>query len=140
MSEQEKIILVVGGGISGLTTAVEAAETGYNVVMIEKEPYLGGRVSKMNQYFPKLCPPSCGLEINYRRIKFSSKIKFYTFAEIERIEGNAGDYNVSIKLHPRFVNDKCVACNDCTDACPVEVPNDFNAGLDKRKAAYMPHA
>jgi quinone-modifying oxidoreductase subunit QmoA len=140
MAEQTKNILVVGGGISGLTTAVEAAETGYNVVMVEKEPYLGGRVSKMNQYFPKLCPPSCGLEINYRRVKFSSKIKFYTFAEIERIEGSAGDYNVSIKLNPRFVNDKCVACNDCTEACPIEVPNDFNAGMDMRKAAYMPHA
>jgi len=60
-------ILVVGGGISGLTTALEAAEVGYEVFLVEKNPYLGGRVAQLNQYFPKLCPPSCGLEINFRR-------------------------------------------------------------------------
>ena len=138
MSEQDKTILVVGGGISGLTTACEAAEAGYNVVIVEKTPYLGGRVSRMNKYFPKLCPPSCGLEINYRRVKFNPRITFYTLAEIERIEGSAGNYNVSVQLNPRYINDKCVSCNECAEACPVEVPNDVNAGLDKRKAAYIP--
>lgn len=138
MSEQEKTILVVGGGISGLTTAVEAAEAGYNVVIVEKTPYLGGRVSRMNRYFPKLCPPSCGLEINYRRVKLNPRITYYTLAEIERIEGSAGNYNISVQLNPRYINDKCVSCNECAEACPVEVPNDVNAGLDKRKAAYIP--
>lgn len=138
MSEQNKTILVVGGGISGLTTAVEAAEAGYNAVIVENTPYLGGRVSRMNKYFPKLCPPTCGLEINFRRVKFNPRITYYTLAEIERIEGSAGNYNVSVQLNPRYVNDKCVACNDCVDACPVEVPNDVNAGLDKRKAIYIP--
>lgn len=138
MSDQANTILVVGGGISGLTAATEAAEAGYNVVIVEKTPYLGGRVSRMNKYFPKLCPPSCGLEINYRRIKFNSRITYYTLAEIERIEGSAGNFNVSVQLNPRYVNDKCVACNECVDACPVEVPNDVNAGLDKRKAIYIP--
>jgi len=139
MPEQKKNLLIVGGGISGLTAATEAAEAGYNVVLIEKTPYLGGRVSRMNKYFPKLCPPSCGLEINYRRVKFNPRITYYTLAEIERIEGSAGNFNVSVQLNPRYVNDKCVACNDCADACPVEVPNDFNAGMDTRKAAYIPH-
>jgi quinone-modifying oxidoreductase subunit QmoA len=138
MSDQANTILVVGGGISGLTAATEAAEAGHNVVMIEKTPYLGGKVSKMNKYFPKLCPPSCGLEINYRRLKFNDRITYYTLAEIERIEGTAGNFNVSVQLNPRYVNDKCVACNECVDACPVEVPNDYNAGLDKRKAIYLP--
>lgn len=138
MSEQEKTILVVGGGISGLTTACEAAEAGYNVVIVEKTPYLGGRVSRMNKYFPKLCPPSCGLEINYRRVKLNPRITYYTLAEIERIEGSAGNYNVSVQLNPRYINDKCVSCNECAEVCPVEVPNDVNAGLDKRKAAYIP--
>lgn len=138
MSENANTILVVGGGISGLTTANEAAEAGYNVVIVEKTPYLGGRVSRMNKYFPKLCPPSCGLEINYRRIKFNPRITYYTLAQIERIEGTVGNFNVSVQLNPRYVNDKCVACNECVAACPVEVPNDVNAGLDKRKAIYLP--
>ena len=76
-------ILVVGGGISGLTTAIEAAEVGYEVFLVEKNPYLGGRVSQLNQYFPKLCPPTCGLEINFRRIKDNPRIKMFTLAEVE---------------------------------------------------------
>jgi quinone-modifying oxidoreductase subunit QmoA len=139
MSDQETNILVVGGGISGLTTAVEAAEAGYSVTLVEKEPFLGGRVGRMNKYFPKLCPPTCGLEINYRRIKFSDRITFYTHAEVGNIAGSPGNYDVTVNLKPRYVNDKCTGCNACTEACPVEVPNDFNAGLDKRKAAYVPH-
>jgi len=135
----ETNILVVGGGISGITTAVEAAEAGYNVAIVEKTPFLGGRVSKMNKYFPKLCPPTCGLEINFRRIKFNPRITFHTLAEVENISGQPGNYDVTVKLNPRYVNEKCTGCNACTEACPVEVPNDANFGLDKRKAAYIPH-
>lgn len=137
MSEQETNILVIGGGISGLTTATEAAEAGYTVAILEKEPFLGGRVSRMNKYFPKLCPPNCGLEINYRRVKLNDRISFYTLAEVENISGQPGSYEVSVKLTPRHVNDKCTGCNACAEACPVEVPNDFNLGMDKRKAAYV---
>jgi quinone-modifying oxidoreductase subunit QmoA len=139
MSEHETNVLVIGGGISGLTTAVEAAEAGYSATILENTPYLGGRVSRMNKYFPKLCPPICGLEINYRRIKFSPDVSFYTLANVDSISGGPGNYEVSVTLSPRFVNDKCTGCNACTEACPVEVPNDFNAGLDKKKAAYIPH-
>ncbi len=69
-------ILVVGGGISGITTTVEAAEAGYNTILIERNPYLGGRVAQLNKYFPKLCPPYCGLEMNFRRIKHNPKITY----------------------------------------------------------------
>ncbi len=139
MSEHETNVLIIGGGISGLTTAVETAEAGYSATILENTPYLGGRVSKMNKYFPKLCPPACGLEINYRRIKFNPDVSFYTLANVENISGQPGSYEVTVKLSPRYINDKCTACNACTEACPVEVPNDFNAGLDKRKAAYIPN-
>ncbi len=74
--EKGKSIVVVGGGISGLTAAVEAAEVGYEVALIEKNPYLGGRVTQLNKYFPKLCPPNCGLEINFRRIKNNPRVNF----------------------------------------------------------------
>ena len=135
----EKTILVVGGGISGLTTAVETAETGYNVIIVEKNPYLGGRVAQHYRYFPKLCPPYCGLEINFRRIKQNPSISFYTMAEVESISGSEGSFTVSIKQSPRYVNEKCTACNACVEACPAERPNDFNFGLDKTKAIYLPH-
>jgi len=131
-------IMVVGGGISGLTTAIEAAEVGYDVFLVEKNPYLGGRVSQLNQYFPKLCPPSCGLEINFRRIKDNPKIKVFTLAEVERVTGTPGDYDVSIKLAPRYVNENCTCCGDCAAVCEAEIESDFDLGMKKIKAAYQP--
>jgi len=136
---EEKRILVVGGGISGITTAVEAAEVGYEVTLIERNPHLGGRVAQLNKYFPKLCPPNCGLEINFRRIKNNPRVKFYTLAEVEKLSGSEGNFDVTVKLNPRFVNEKCTACGACVDVCPVERPNDFNFGMDKTKAIYLPH-
>ena len=88
-------ILFVGGGVAGMTGAIEAAETGKTVILVEKNPYIGGRVTQMNQYFPKLCPPSCGLEINFRRIKQNPRIRLMTLSEVESITGEKGNYSVS---------------------------------------------
>ncbi|MFC1989880.1 FAD-dependent oxidoreductase [Chloroflexota bacterium] len=134
-----KSILVIGGGISGITAAIEAAEVGYDVFLIENQPFLGGRVIRSNQYFPKLCPPTCGLEINLKRLKANPRVRAFTMAEVENISGKEGDYEVTVKLPPRFVNDNCTACNKCTEVCPVERPNDLNFGMDKTKAIYLPH-
>ena len=71
-------VLVIGGGISGLTTAIEAAEVGHKVILVEKEPFLGGKVARNNKYYTKLCPPSCGLEINFKRIKRNPLIRCTT--------------------------------------------------------------
>lgn len=122
-------LLVVGGGISGLTTAVEAAEVGHNVLLVEKEPHLGGRVAQHHQYFPKLCSPSCGLEINYQRLKNNPRIRIMTLAEVASIQGKAGDFTVKILQHPRFVRDTCTACGDCAKACKTMVPNTFDFGM-----------
>ena len=131
-------ILVVGGGISGLTTALEAAEVGYEVFLVEKNPYLGGRVSQLNQYFPKLCPPTCGLEINYRRIKDNPRIKVFTLAEVTKVNGAPGNYDVSIELSPRYVNENCTCCGDCAAACETEIDSDYDFGMKKVKGAYLP--
>jgi quinone-modifying oxidoreductase subunit QmoA len=138
MAENKKV-LVVGGGFSGLTAAVETAEAGSEVIIVEKTPFFGGRVTQLNKYFPKLCPPNCGLEINFKRIKNNADITFYTLAEVEKVSGQEGNFDVAIKITPRYVNDKCVGCNACAEACPVEMPNEFNFGLDKTKAAYITH-
>jgi quinone-modifying oxidoreductase, subunit QmoA len=132
-------ILVVGGGMSGITAAIEAAEAGHEVFLVEKNPYLGGRVAQLHQYFPKLCPPYCGLEINFRRIRNNGKIRVFTQAEVQAVSGKEGDWSVAVKLNPRFVNEKCTGCGKCSEACTLEIDNPFNYGMDKIKAAYLPH-
>ena len=131
-------ILVVGGGISGMTAALEAAECGKDVVLVEKNPSLGGRVSQLYKYFPKLCHPTCGMEINLRRIKANKHLRVLTLAEVDKVEGRAGDYTVTIRLRPRYVNENCTACGACADAVSTEIDNPFNYKLNKMKAAYLP--
>jgi quinone-modifying oxidoreductase subunit QmoA len=132
-------ILVVGGGISGLTTALEAAEVGSDVFLVERNPYMGGRVAQLNQYFPKLCPPSCGLEINFKRIKNNRKIRMYNMTEVKSVSGSPGNYQVTLETKPRYVNNNCTACNACAEVCPEERDNNFNFDMDKTKAIYKPH-
>ncbi len=132
-------ILVVGGGISGMTAALEAAETGKQVVLLEQRPYLGGRVSQLYKYFPKLCFPTCGLEINQRRAKMNPNLRVLTMAEVTAIEGTAGNYTATVKLTPRYVNENCTACGDCAKAVEAEFDDEFNYGLAKRKGAYLPN-
>ncbi|MBU0520389.1 CoB--CoM heterodisulfide reductase iron-sulfur subunit A family protein [bacterium] len=130
-------LLVVGGGISGMTAAIEASEFGKDAVLIEKEPFLGGRVVRMNQYFPKMCPPVCGLEINLRRIRTNDRIKVLTLTEVTEVSGQKGDYEVTLTVSPRYINNNCTACEECEKVCEIEVDDEFNFGLNKRKAVYF---
>ncbi|MBZ0264068.1 FAD-dependent oxidoreductase [bacterium] len=129
-------LLVVGGGIAGITTAVESSEAGLDVVLIEKEPYLGGRVSRFHHYFPKLCPPACGLEINYKRLRGNPSVKIYTLSEVQSIEGKEGDYTVTITVKPRYVHPWAMDYTEWAKSCPVEIEDDFNYGLNNKKAVY----
>ncbi|MFC2132027.1 FAD-dependent oxidoreductase [Bacteroidota bacterium] len=142
MDKQTKTcdLLVVGAGIAGISSALETAETGYSVSLIEKRPYIGGRVAQLNQYFPKMCPPTCGLEVNTRRIKDNPLITLYTLTEIVSIEGTAGDYTVNIKVKPRYIKEECAddELEKCSENCPVEIEDEFNYGLNKTKAVYLP--
>jgi quinone-modifying oxidoreductase subunit QmoA len=132
-------ILVVGGGISGMTAALEAAETGKQVVLVEKRPYVGGRVTQLYKYFPKLCFPTCGLEINQRRAKMNPNLNIITMAEVTDIKGEAGNYTATVKISPRYVNENCTGCGDCAKAVESEFDDEFNYEMGKRKGAYLPH-
>jgi quinone-modifying oxidoreductase subunit QmoA len=130
-------ILVVGGGISGLTAALEAAECGKQVILLEKSPSVGGRVGQLHKYFPKLCVPSCGLEIQYRRLKANKNVRLLTMAEVTQISGDAGNFTVNVKVSPRYVNENCTACGECGKAVSAEFDDEFNYGMKKRKGAYL---
>jgi quinone-modifying oxidoreductase, subunit QmoA len=139
MNENAKPVLVIGGGIAGLTSALEAAEAGCRVILIEKSPYLGGRVARMHRYFPKLCPPSCGLEINYKRIRNNPRITVLAMAELKSLGGAPGDYEATVRISPRYIGETCTLCDACTKVCPSERVDDFNYGLSKTKAVYISH-
>ncbi len=122
-----------------MTAAIEAAETGLNSVIIEKNPYLGGRVAQLYQYFPKLCPPICGMEINFRRIKNNDKIGVYVDSKVTSVEGSPGNFTVTVTKKPRYINDNCTVCGLCEDACKTEIDCDFDFGMSKKKAVHLPH-
>jgi len=132
-------ILVVGGGISGMTAAIEAAECGKQVILVEKNPAVGGRVSQLYKYFPKLCHPSCGLEINLRRLKANKNVRLLTMTEVAAVSGDAGNYSVTLKTAPRYVNENCTACGACADVVDAEFDSEHNYGMSKRKGAYLPN-
>lgn len=133
-------LLVVGAGIAGLSAALETAETGFSVSVIEKQPYIGGRVAQLNQYFPKLCPPTCGLEINTKRLKNNPLINLYTLSEVVSISRHAGDYIVKVKVKPRYINEDCSDSEfeKCCEDCSVEIDDEFNYKLNKTKAINLP--
>lgn len=129
-------VLVLGGGIGGITAALELAEAGGEVILVEKEPYLGGNVSRFNNYFPKLCPPSCGLEINYRRIRSNPRITVHVSTTLEQVEGSAGAFEVLLRSGAPLINDRCTACGKCAEVCPEDRARE--TGYDSEgKAAYI---
>ncbi|GBE47038.1 putative FAD-binding dehydrogenase [bacterium BMS3Bbin12] len=131
-------ILVVGGGISGMTAALEAAECGKQVVLVEKNPSVGGRVSQLYKYFPKLCFPTCGMEINLRRMRANRNLRLMTQTELVSLGGSPGDYTATLRVTPRYVNESCTACGECAKVVEAEFDDEFNYGLKKRKGAYLP--
>ncbi|MEA3292822.1 MAG: heterodisulfide reductase subunit A, partial [Pseudomonadota bacterium] len=98
-----------------------------------------GRVSQLYKYFPKLCRPTCGQEINQRRLKANRRVRILTMTEVEEISGETGNYSVRLKSRPRYVNGNCTACGACAEVVETEIDNPFNYNLDKIKAAYLPH-
>ncbi|SDF78840.1 CoB--CoM heterodisulfide reductase iron-sulfur subunit A family protein [Desulfovibrio legallii] len=135
-------ILVVGGGFAGLTAAIEAAELGHDVFIVEKSPWLGGRVAQLNKYFPKLCPPSCGLEIQFQRIRKNPRVKFFTQAQVVGFMGVKGDYKVKVRIEPRHTAPHNVDFSLLASSLEGQAPSEFDLGLGKRKALYkaMPFA
>jgi len=122
-----------------MTAAVEAAEVGYRVILVEKEAFLGGRVMRSYKYFPKMCPPTCGFEINTRRIRRNPRITVHTLSTVEQVSGKAGDFTVSIKKRPRYVTGQYSLDDSIAERLGSERPDELNLGVGTTKALYYPH-
>ena len=134
-----KDALVIGGGIAGIITSIELADKGYQVYLVEKSPSIGGHMAQLSKTFPTLDCSQCILTPKMVYAGQHPKIKIISMAELTTVKGSPGNYKVSIKKNPRFVDaSKCTACGECDKVCPVKVPSEFEASLFPRKAIYIP--
>ena len=132
-------LLVIGGGISGITAALTAAKMGIPVVLVEKSPTIGGKMAMLSETFPTLDCAQCILTPLMAEVARHPQVKIYTLAEVEDVQGGVGNFKVKVRVRPRGVRvEDCRLCGFCERVCPVEVPNEFNRGLNKRKAIYIP--
>ncbi|HIT68134.1 MAG TPA: CoB--CoM heterodisulfide reductase iron-sulfur subunit A family protein [Candidatus Merdisoma merdipullorum] len=137
-----KRALVIGGGIAGIQTALDIAEAGYKVDIVEKTPSIGGRMSQLDKTFPTLDCSACILTPKMVEAAAHENITIYTYSEVEKVTGFVGDFHVDIRKKARSVDmSKCTGCGVCQEKCPSKkAPNEFNRGLDKRSAIYTPFA
>ena len=136
-----KRALVIGGGIAGIQTALDIADAGFEVDIVEKTT-IGGKMSQLDKTFPTLDCAACILTPKMVDAGANDKIHLYTYCEVDKVSGFVGNFSVTIKQKPRYVDPvKCTGCGACTEKCPSKkTPNEFNMGLDNRPAIYIPFA
>ena len=134
-----KRALVIGGGIAGIQAALDIADGGYEVIVVEKKPSIGGHMIQLSETFHTLDCSQCILTPKMVQLNKHKNIKLYVNSQVESIDGYIGNFNVRIKRKAQYViPDKCNLCNDCVDECPVLVPSEHDEGLSWRKAIYIP--
>lgn len=137
-----KRALVIGGGIAGIQTALDIADAGFEVDIVEQKPTIGGKMAQLDKTFPTLDCAACILTPKMVDAAQNEKIRIFTYSEVTEVHGFVGNFDVTIKKKARYVNENiCTGCGACTEKCPMrKVPNEFNLGMDNRSAIYIPFA
>ena len=137
-----KRALVIGGGIAGIQTALDIADAGFPVDIVEKKPTIGGKMTQLDKTFPTLDCAACILTPKMVDVAQNENIRIFSYSEVSEVKGFVGNFDVRITKHARFVKeDVCTGCGLCTEKCPMKnVPNEFNLGMDNRSAIYIPFA
>jgi len=136
----EKTALVIGGGIAGIQSAIDIANAGHKVILVEKEPSIGGHMSQLSETFPTLDCSQCILTPRMVECFKHPNITVYTYSEVENVDGYVGNFNVKIRKKAKYVDHKtCTGCGDCWNKCPQKkIPNEFDMNLNMRTAIYVP--
>ena len=135
-----KRALVIGGGVAGIQAALDLANSGYKVYLVEKESSIGGRMAQIDKTFPTMDCSICILAPKMSEVGRHPNIELLTLSDVEQVDGYVGNFQVQIRRKARYVNDSCTACGDCTQVCPQVAPDEFNAGLSMRRAVYRSFA
>ncbi len=134
-----KRVLVIGGGIAGIQASLDIANAGYEVVLVEREPSIGGRMAQLDKTFPTLDCAACILTPRMTTVGQHPNIKLLSYSEVEDVSGYVGNFQAKIKRNARYIDEsKCTSCGECVQVCPIEVKSEFDEGLGKRKAVYIP--
>ena len=147
LEPQEEIVvpitqraLVIGGGVAGIQAALDLADTGYKVYLVEKEPSIGGRMAQIDKTFPTMDCSICILAPKMSDAGRHPNIDLLTNSEVQEVKGYIGNFKVKVSKKPRYVTKDCSACAECAKVCPVTAPNEFDVGLATRHAIYTPFA
>ncbi|MBT1076543.1 FAD-dependent oxidoreductase [Geobacter grbiciae] len=131
-------VLIVGGGISGIQAALDLANSGFRVFLVDKSPALGGKMSQLDKTFPTNDCSMCIESPKFIECARNPNIEIITYTEVERVDGEAGDFRVTLTKKPRYISEeKCTGCNICVDYCPVKIPDPFNQNLSENKAVHI---
>jgi len=132
-------VLVVGGGITGIEAALQIADSGKKVYLVEKEPTIGGYMARFDKTFPTLDCAACILTPKMVSVEQHENIELLTYSDVTAFSGYVGKFTAKIRKRPRYVDEeKCTGCGQCEEKCPLSVPNEFDCKLGKRKAIYRP--
>ena len=135
----ERAALVIGAGIAGMNAALDLADHGIQVYLVEKQATIGGKMAQLDRIYPT---DDCGIWVLAPIMVNASKhpnIELFTYSDIIEFSGNTGDFNVKIRKNPRYVNESnCTGCGLCSSKCPIKVPNEFYSGIGERNAIYIP--
>ena len=132
--------LIIGGGVAGIQAALDLADTGYKVYLVEKEPSIGGMMARIDKTFPTMDCSICILAPKMSDVGHHPNIELLAHSEVSEVKGYIGNFHVKVLKKPRYITKDCTACGECVKVCPIVAPNEFDVGLASRHAIYTPFA
>ena len=131
-------VLVVGAGISGIQAALDLANSGFKVYLVDKSPAIGGKMAQLDKTFPTNDCSMCIESPKFIECNRHPNIQILTYTEVDSVRGEEGDFKVTLNKKPRYIrNEKCRGCTTCTEYCPVKIPNEYNQNLSTSKASHI---